>query len=307
MPEVNLDTLYPLAPIVAPDLSGDGGWLPFRPDSYVADGIQVQRQRLPAGMQECSALPFLVIGVQDGPAVKMTMERHGRMRSRTSVIGDVEICPAGLSSGITTLDRPTDQIYVGIEPHVISDIALASGVDSRRIDIAERFGSQDPAVHHIARRLLRERQNSGLGGRLYTEALVTELIVHLLREYSSLGARENGGSGGLDAGQLRPALEMIHDDLQANLSLKALADASHLSPYHFSRVFKRVTGFSPHQYVLSQRIQLARRLLVETTLPIAEVAHHAGFYDQSHFTYHFKRLVGITPSKMRRRKNVLPE
>jgi AraC family transcriptional regulator len=80
-----------------------------------------------------------------------------------------------------------------------------------------------------------------------------------------------------------------------------------LSPHHFSRVFKRVTGLSPHQYVLSQRIQLARQLLTETKLSIAEVAHDVGFYDQSHFTYHFKRLVGVTPNAIRERKNILPE
>jgi AraC family transcriptional regulator len=307
MLEENPDRLYPQSPSATSASSGDSGWLPFHPDSYVADGVQIQRQRLPAGPQECSVLPFLFIGVQDGPEVKVTTEHLGRKRSRTSVIGDVEIYPAGVSCGTVTLDRPTDQLYVGIEPHVISKIAEAAGVDSRHIDIVERFGSQDPTVYHIVSRLLQERQNSGLGGRLYTDALVTELIVHLLREHSSLGARENGDSGGFDAGQLQPALEMIHDDLQSNLSLKALADAAHLSPHHFSRVFKRVTGFSPHQYVLSQRVQLARRLLVDTKLPIAEVAYQTGFYDQSHFTHHFKRLIGATPSAIRGRKNVLPE
>jgi AraC family transcriptional regulator len=227
------------------------------------------------------------------------------MRSRLSVIGDVEIYPAGFSDGAVLLDRSTDQLYVGIQSHVISNIAEAAGADSRLVEIAAHSGSQDPTIYHVARHLLREQQTSGLGGRLYTEALVTELVIHLIREYSSLGMRENGGPRSLDYGQLRPALEMIHDDLQSNLSLKTLADAAHLSPHHFSRVFKRVTGFSPHQYVLSQRVHLARRLLLETTLPLAEVAHQAGFYDQSHFTYHFKRLAGVTPSAMRGSKNVL--
>jgi AraC family transcriptional regulator len=307
MLEENPDILKPRSPELAPVSSGEAGRCTFRPDSYVADGVQVERQRIPAGVMECSALPFLVVGVQDGPAVRLTQKRQGRTRSRMSVIGDVEIYPAGFSDGTVTLDRSTDHLYVGVQPHVISNIAEAAGADSRRVDIAARSGSQDPTIYHVARRLLREQQTSGLGGRLYTEALVTELVIHLIREYSSLGARKNEGPRSVDYGQLRPALELIHDDLQANLSLKTLADAAQLSPHHFSRVFKRVTGFSPHQYMLSQRVQLARRLLVETTLPIAEVAHHAGFYDQSHFTYHFKRLTGVTPGEMRGRKDVLPE
>jgi AraC family transcriptional regulator len=307
MLEENPDILQPRLPARAPAPCGDNGWCAFQPDSYVTDGVQVERRRVLAGITECSALPFLFVGVQDGRAVKMTTEHAGRKRSRVFVSGDVEIYPAGLSGGITTLERSTDQLQVGIEPRVISNTAEAAGIDSRRVNIVEHFGSQDPTVYHIARRLFREKQTSGLGGRLYTEALVTELVIHLLREYSSAGARENGNSRDIGYNQLRPALEMIHDDLQANPSLSALADAVRLSPHHFSRVFKRVTGLSPHQYVLSQRIQLAQRLLVETKLSIAEVAHDVGFYDQSHFTYHFKRLVGITPSAIRERKNVLPE
>jgi hypothetical protein len=71
-------------------------------------------------MTECSALPFLFVGVQDGRAMKMTTEHSGRKRSRVFVIGDVEIYPAGLSGGITTLEQSTDQLQVGIEPRVIS-------------------------------------------------------------------------------------------------------------------------------------------------------------------------------------------
>ncbi|HEY8460795.1 MAG TPA: AraC family transcriptional regulator [Blastocatellia bacterium] len=291
----------------APESTYEAGGCSFRPDSRVTDGVYVERQHIPAGATECPALPFLVVSVQDGPPVKVTRKRRGKTRSHMSVIGDVEIYPAGFSEDAVIMDRSTDQLYIGVQPQVISKTAEAAGIDLRRAGIVASFGSQDSTVYHIARRLLQERRNSGPGSRLYTDALVTELVIHLLREYSSLRAREDVRAAAPDPGQLRPALEMIHDDLQANPSLKELADAAHLSPHHFSRIFKRVTGLSPHQYVLSQRVQAARRLLAETTLPITEVAHQVGFYDQSHFTYHFKRLIGVTPSEIRKRKNVLSE
>jgi AraC family transcriptional regulator len=287
--------------------SGDSGVCMFRPDSYVANGVRVERQQFPAGPVECAVLPFLVVGVQDGPAVMVTQKLSGRMHSRVAMLGDVEIYPAGFSDGAVTLDRSSEQIYVGVEPNVISKISEAAGIDPNRSVILAHFGSQDNTIYHVARRLLREQQTSGLGGGLYTEALVTELVIHLLREYSTLGRRANESSRNLDPGQLRPALEMIHDDLQANPSLRALADAVQLSHHHFSRVFKRLTGLAPHQYLISQRIKHARRLLIETSLSIAEVAQQVGFYDQSHFNYHFKRLVGVTPREVLRRKNVLPE
>jgi hypothetical protein len=161
MLEINRDLLRTRLAKRAPVSSGDGDSCMFRPDSYVADGVQVQRDRVPAGRQEYSALPVLFVGVQDGPAVKATNERRGRIRSRVFVMGDVEVYPAGLSCGAWTLHRSTDRLNVGIEPDVISNTAEAAGIDSRRVELVEHFGSQDPAVYHVARRLFREQQTSG--------------------------------------------------------------------------------------------------------------------------------------------------
>ena len=120
-------------------------------------------------------------------------------------MGDVEISPAGLSCGIWTLDRATERLHVGIAPHVISHTTEAAGIDARRIDFVEHFGSQEPTVYHVARRLLHEQQTSGLGGRLSTEALVTELVIYRLRQYASHGGREcEGGVRRLAPDQRRP-------------------------------------------------------------------------------------------------------
>jgi len=214
-------------------------------------------------------------------------------------MGDVSITPAGGSCGVWTLKRSTFRLNIGIQTNLISQIAENAGSNSRGLEFVEHFGSQDPNVYHVARRLLSEQQTSGLGGRLYTDALVTELVIYLLRKYSSDGVREDNVRGSVERTQLRPALEMIHDDLQTNFSLKELARVVHLSPYHFSRAFKRAIGLPPHQYVLRRRVLIARQLLANTALSISEVAHQVGFYDQSHFTYHFKRLIGVTPSAAR--------
>jgi AraC family transcriptional regulator len=276
----------------------DHSWV-FGPNSQVAEGVKVQREWFPSGTHSVSTKPFLRLSAQDGPSVKTTNERCGKVRSRVFVMGDISITPPGSSCGVWTLRQPTHRLNIGIEPHLISEISESAGISSRRVEFVEHFGSQDPNVYHVARRLLLEQQTSGLGGSLYTDALVTELIIQLLRKYSSEGMREDNDHGSPDRAQLRPALEMINDDLQTNFSLKELARAVHLSPYHFSRAFKRVIGLPPHQYVLTRRVQVARQLLADTELSITEVAHQVGFYDQSHFTYHFKRLIGVTPSAAR--------
>ena len=88
-------------------------------------------------------------------------------------------------------------------------------------------------------------------------------------------------------------------DLDASPTLEQLAAVARLSPYHFARQFKTATGLPPHEYVISRRVERAKQFLQGGDLSLAEVAAHAGFSDQSQFSRHFKRLVGVTPGQFR--------
>jgi AraC family transcriptional regulator len=83
--------------------------------------------------------------------------------------------------------------------------------------------------------------------------------------------------------------------------MKQLAAVARLSVYHFAQQFKAATRLPPHQYVIARRVERAKHLLqARTGLSLAEVAAHVGFSDQSQFTHHFKRVVGVTPKQFRR-------
>ena len=84
------------------------------------------------------------------------------------------------------------------------------------------------------------------------------------------------------------------------MSLEQMAAVAQLSPYHFARQFKAATGLPPHQYVIARRVERAKQLLQgDAELSLGQVANAAGFSDQSQFTQHFKRLVGVTPGQFR--------
>jgi AraC-like DNA-binding protein len=68
----------------------------------------------------------------------------------------------------------------------------------------------------------------------------------------------------------------------------------HISPFHFVRLFKQATGQSLHQYIITQRVEAAERLLLAGRLTLAEIALQVGFTDQSHLARHFKRHRGVT-------------
>ena len=101
-------------------------------------------------------------------------------------------------------------------------------------------------------------------------------------------------------GRLRAVVEYIEEHLAAGLTLGQMAAVARLSPYYFARQFKRATGLTPHQYVILRRVERAKQLLpAGTGLSLAEVAARAGFSDQSQFSHHFKRVVGVTPGQFR--------
>jgi AraC family transcriptional regulator len=140
----------------------------------------------------------------------------------------------------------------------------------------------------------------GAGGRLAAEALANLLAVHLLRHLSAPRQPERRRDGVLPRGRLRAVVEYIEENLDASLSLEQMAAVARLSPYHFARQFKAATGLPPHQYVILRRVERAKQLLQrDGDLSLADIAASAGFSDQSQFSRHFKRLVGVTPRKFR--------
>jgi AraC family transcriptional regulator len=109
-----------------------------------------------------------------------------------------------------------------------------------------------------------------------------------------------GRDGALPRGTLRAVVAYIEEHLDATLTLAQLAAAAHRSAYHFARQFTAATGLPPHQYVIARHVARAQQLLhPDRDLALAEIAARVGFADQSQFSHHFKRLVGVTPGQFR--------
>jgi len=130
------------------------------------------------------------------------------------------------------------------------------------------------------------------------------LISERLREH--LLPRPAHGTARPDRGVARNLRDLLDERLPEVISLEAAARLIHAHPTHLVRAFSAAFGIAPHQYVTSRRVDLARRLLLDGQPP-GEVATAAGFYDQSHLTRHFKRVVGVTPSRYARAGGTRPQ
>lgn len=121
-------------------------------------------------------------------------------------------------------------------------------------------------------------------------AFVIERLRGHLRD--RIDHHERGRSGAL-AEELRALLDAR---VVETLTLAAAGRQLGASPAHLVRCFTRTFGLAPHAYRIGRRIEIARLQLLDGR-PVADVALSVGFYDQSHFTRHFKRLVGTTPGR----------
>lgn len=101
--------------------------------------------------------------------------------------------------------------------------------------------------------------------------------------------------------ELLPVIRHIDKHYTESVSMQAMAELAGLSTTHFNARFREVLRMSPSQFLLSRRVEHARRLLTESAKDLSEIAMDSGFYDQSHFTKRFRKVTGITPSAYRRR------
>ncbi|WP_029192754.1 AraC family transcriptional regulator [Paenibacillus harenae] len=97
-------------------------------------------------------------------------------------------------------------------------------------------------------------------------------------------------------GWMKETLTYIDEHPESPLSLSQLAKRASVTPAHFSRVFKKLTGMNVTEYVTTKRILRAKELLIASDANIAEIAERCGFESLPHFHRMFKKLTGMTPS-----------
>ena len=125
------------------------------------------------------------------------------------------------------------------------------------------------------------------------------LALHLSSAYGTSEAVSS--CAGLARPRLERVLAMIDERLTDALPVSDLADAVHLSPFHFSRMFRVSTGRSPHEWIMLKRMARAKALLAGTRMALPELAKASGYRTHSHFSGMFHAVVGMTPGQYRAR------
>ena len=99
--------------------------------------------------------------------------------------------------------------------------------------------------------------------------------------------------------ECRQLKEYLDEHYMNDVTLESLSSSIFVSKFHLSREFKKEVGISPIKYVISKRVNEASRLLLETNLPIKDIAIQVGYPNSAYFSQTFKRVTGKTPSEFR--------
>lgn len=189
-------------------------------------------------------------------------------------------------------------LVIGLPRHLVNAISeQVTGRPAGHLGRCHQFFF-DSAIEALCTRIWSEAAQNHPYGVLFADTAINAIAVALLAR-NDAQYRDTATPKPLSGERLRRVLAYIEENLSEDMTIAALAEMSHLSYFHFARLFKNATGFSPHRYVVRRRIERAKLLISEGRLTLAAIASTVGFSSQSHLSRHFKQIVGSTPAQYR--------
>jgi AraC family transcriptional regulator len=238
--------------------------------------------------------PWHTICLNVGKPVRLEQAVDGQKETVDSIPGDLAIYPAYLSQQFCW-DKEAEFFNLLLEPSFLTQVGY-DVFGSDRLELIPHLATLfDPFVQQIGFALKTSLEIDGQNSNLYADSIAHALVVHLLLRYSTNSRQIKTIVGGFTQLQWKQIIDFINANLDRNVCLTELAEIVRVSPYHFAHLFKKSTNTSPHQYLIRCRVERAKQLMFMSNLSIATIAQTVGFASQGHFTYHFKRLVGVTP------------
>lgn len=208
-----------------------------------------------------------------------------------------------LVAGSFLLGRPGDEYLCTHEHHLQGDECLSFNFDAALLDTLGlpaqpwRSGALPP-VAELG--VLAERAQAAAEGR--SDLDLTEAGTLLAGRFLHLVSGKPLPSIRVTSRDRRRAVRVaLWLDAHAHepLNLEQVARQSGVSTFHFLRLFARVTGVTPHQYLVRARLRRAAKLLAQGTRPVSAIAYEVGFGDLSNFVRTFHRAAGHTPREFR--------
>ncbi|MEL7099425.1 MAG: helix-turn-helix transcriptional regulator [Pseudomonadota bacterium] len=225
--------------------------------------------------------------------------RDGTMHDFIFHKDQIVVTPAGMRSGWRWFDR-SDVIVITLDPDRVARFAeteLSMLLDAQQLHDTPLFEDADLCAAGV---MLRDAlEGDAITSGVMFEAMSRVLLVKLLQRYGKRRPEQIALSARFTSRHYERVLAFIRANLAATITVDDLSREAHMSPSHFSRVFKETVGATPMQYVMAYRIEQAIKLMQDPTRALGAIALDCGFADQAHFSRCFKKVTGQTPRAYR--------
>ncbi len=256
-------------------------------------GVSVLSMRFQGGAHLSATMRQHIVCFQMAHQLPFECRMAGRVLQHKPPAGSLAVCPAGIDCAADA-EGSVDAIFVVIDP---GRLALAAAEDSAlEAQLIERFSGYDRTLLDLARTLALESAGNYPNGSLFWNEVAGDFVAGLV-------ARHTSGSGCQARGMLgKEVLERLRDYVIAHLDepieVDTLAAIAGRSPFHFTRVFTRSVGVTPHRYVVHLRLQRAIELVRDRRSGLADIAARTGFADQSHLSRWVRRVHGVSLTQL---------
>ena len=167
-------------------------------------------------------------------------------------------------------------------------------------------GITDLTMAYLVKALLPAFARPQEASTLFVDHVMLAVCSHAVERYGDVILHSAAPiRGGLTPAQTVRAKELLAANLGGDLSVADIAKECGVSRQYFITAFKKTVGCAPHQWLQKHRVNIVKEMLVNTRMPISEIALRAGFADQSHLTRVFGVLVGDAPAAWRRQYSKL--
>jgi AraC family transcriptional regulator len=255
-------------------------------------GVSVLTVRFAGGMNLVATSHRHCICFQMSPGF-VEKRRAGRIVHYDGRVGALSIYPAGIDCTADT-DEDAAITVVSVDPSRMALAAAEGALPEARL--IERIGGDDPKLLALARTLALESVNNYPSGPLFWNEAANRFVNGLITGHTTASPARSRGTLGKE--QLRRLRDYVVDHLDEPIGVEELADIVGRSTFHFTRVFTRSVGMTPHRYVVHLRLQRAIELVREGRSGLADIAVCTGFADQSHLSRWVRRVHGVAPSRL---------
>lgn len=199
---------------------------------------------------------------------------------------------------VETWARTDNLEYLSV---AISDAALRAACDGMASEAELRSAPklEDARVGALVAAVNAERIAGFPSGRLFLDSVEQALAVALVNGHAVRHRSVRVHRGGLGPARLRRVTELVRAKIEGELTLQEMAECAGLSTAHFSEMFRKSTGETPHQFVSRNRIERAKEMSRAADARVLDVAVACGFKTQRHFARVFRQICGASPSEYR--------